>query len=137
MSEETNVNIAAKQTKKPTKAERARALLKEGRSIKEVAAMLGTSLQYVYSLRYVDKKKAKTKRSKRVKEMKPVLPPLKKPGRPKGSKNKPKSSPPLRGFGDAEIKREGALVPDSLIYIGNPRPNLWARIKAVFTGRYE
>ena len=145
MSEETNVNIAAKQTKKPTKAERARALLKEGRSIKEVAAMLGTSLQYVYSLRYVDKKKAKTKRSKRAqlaKEMKPVLPSLKKPGRPKGSKNKTdlqKLRKAVDGITPPEVKKEAE--PDaqwkSFYYISNPRPNLWTRIKAVFTGRYE
>ena len=88
-----------------TKMARILELMAEGRSAKEIEEITGFSRSYINNVKYWKKHK--------------MLPSTRKPGRPKGSRNKP------------------SHAPDQIIYIGNPRPNLWARIKAVFTGRYE
>mgnify|MGYP003337000064 FL=1 len=107
-----------KEKKAETKASRIRKLVAAGHKPIEIAAMTGFRLQTVHQVMYHDRLKAAAKAAA-----------PKKLGRPKGSKNKPKAP------STAEIKKEAE--PGSLVYIGNPNPTLWSRIKAVFTGRYE
>lgn len=108
---------------KATKAERVRALLRDGKTIAEVSSLTGVTRQYVYSLRYQDNKK----------NQKPVLPAKRGRGRPKGSGKKivfvPQVSAPqtppvltLEGY----LKN---LPPD-------PQPKtFWQRLRYAFTGR--
>ena len=136
-----------------TRSDIAREMLASGQKPSEVAAMLGVTRQFIYNIRSKDKKKAKRQQIKAEAAKQPEKP-KRKVGRPKGSKDKaPRKSPGSSTaefklstakiksgtaeikFPPAEIKKEAE--PQSLVYIGNPRPNLWARIKAVFTGRYE
>ena len=112
--------------KQETKSSRIRALVAAGHKPKEIAAMTGFSVNHVYNLMHRDKQRAA---AKAFKEMNQVLPLRKKPGRPKGRKNKPKAPP------TPEVKKEAVVA--SVIHTSNTRPNLWARVKAVFTGRYE
>ena len=89
--------------------------------------MTGFRLQTVHTTMYYERIKAAKKT--------PI-----KMGRPKGSKNKTdlqKLRKAVDGIMPPEVKKEAEPVPQSLVYIGNPTPNLWTRIKAVFTGRYE
>lgn len=118
-------SLKSKSSKVETKASRVRKLVAAGHKPLEIAAMTGFRLQTVHNTMYHDRLKAAAKAAA-----------PKKLGRPKGSKNKPKSlSTAEILFPPAEIKKEAE--PQSLVYIGNPTPNLWTRIKAVFTGRYE
>ena len=110
---------------KTSKAARIRALVALGYKPKEIAAMTGFRLQTVHTAMYYERIRAAKKA--------PI-----KMGRPKGSKNKTdlqKLRKAVDGIMPPEVKKEAE--PQSLVYIGNPTPNLWTRIKAVFTGRYE
>ena len=116
-----------KEKKPETKASRIRKLVAAGHKPIEIAAMTGFRLQTVHQVMYHDRLKAAAKAAED-----------KKPGRPKGSKNKTdlqKLRKAVAGIMPPEVKKEAE--PGSLVYIGNPTPNLWTRIKAVFTGRYE
>ena len=59
-------------TKPPSRAARIRALLAEGRKPAEIAATLGTTLQYVYCVRNYDKTKAAANKRISPKTGKPV-----------------------------------------------------------------
>lgn len=110
---------------KQSKSARIRALFALGHKPKEIAAMTGFRLQTVHTALYYERIRAAKKT--------PI-----KMGRPKGSKNKTdlqKLRKAVDGITPPEVKKEAE--PQSLVYIGNPTPNLWTRIKAVFTGRYE
>lgn len=128
-----------------TKSDIAREMLAAGQKPGEVAAMLGVTLQFIYNMRARDKRKAQQIKAIKAETKKQSDKPKRKVGRPKGSKDKaPRKSAKLSGlstaeimFPPAEIKKEGEPVAYGIHYVGNPRPNLWARIKAVFTGRYE
>ena len=120
-----------KKSKPETKASRVRKLVAAGHKPIQIAAMTGFRLQTVHQVMYHDRLKAAAKAAED-----------KKPGRPKGSKNKTdlqKLRKAVDGITPPEVKKEAE--PDaqwkSFYYISNPRPNLWTRIKAVFTGRYE
>ena len=120
-----------KKSKPETKASRVRKLVAAGHKPREIAAMTGFRVQTVHQVMYHDRLKAAAKAAED-----------KKPGRPKGSKNKTtlqKLRKAVDGITPPEVKKEAE--PDaqwkSFYYISNPRPNLWTRIKAVFTGRYE
>lgn len=102
-----------RKTKKPgrkpkARAERIRELTRAGFTPKQIREKVGGTIEYVYvvrtAMRAADKKKRK-----------PVLP-----------------------FTPAPVKREGTSVPfdpyASFIHRAEPRPTLWQRIKAVFTG---
>ena len=118
-----------KKAKPETKASRVRKLVAAGHKPIQIAAMTGFRLQTVHQVMYHDRLKAAAKAVEN-----------KKPGRPKGSKNKTdlqKLRKAVAGIMPPEVKKEAEPVPQSLVYIGNPTPNLWTRIKAVFTGRYE
>ena len=110
---------------KTSKAARIRALFALGHKPREIAAMTGFRLQTVHTAMYYERIRAAKKA--------PI-----KMGRPKGSKNKTdlqKLRKAVDGIMPPEVKKEAE--PQSLVYIGNPNPTLWSRIKAVFTGRYE
>lgn len=116
-----------KKAKPETKASRVRMLVAAGHKPREIAAMTGFRVQTVHQVMYHDRLKAAAKA---------VAP--KKVGRPKGSGNKTtlqKLRKAVDGITPPEVKKEAA--PGGLIYMGNPNPTLWSRIKAVFTGRYE
>ena len=129
-----------------TKSDIAREMLAAGQKPGEVAAMLGVTLQFIYNMRARDKRKAKRQQIKAEAAKQPDKP-KRKVGRPKGSKDKQPRKVPnnktdlqklrkaVDGITPPEVKKEAE--PQSLVYIGNPTPNLWTRIKAVFTGRYE
>lgn len=96
-----------------TKADRARALMAEGKTTDQIAAALGVTKQYVYSLRCMDKKK------------KPVPAPAKrKPGRPKGSKTKKVQEP-----SPMEPVSSGTIT-----YIAPKRYTFTERLRILFTG---
>lgn len=130
-----------------TKSDIAREMLAAGQKPGEVAAMLGVTLQFIYNMRARDKRKAQQIKAIKVEAKKQSDKPKRKVGRPKGSKDKQPRKVPnnktdlqklrkaVDGIMPPEVKKEAE--PQSLVYIGNPTPNLWARIKAVFTGRYE
>ena len=116
-----------KKSKPETKASRVRKLVAAGHKPREIAAMTGFRLQTVHTALYYERIRAAKKATAPIKI-----------GRPKGSKNKTdleKLRKAVDGITPPEVKKEAE--PQSLVYIGNPRPNLWTRIKAVFTGRYE
>ena len=129
-----------------TRSDIAREMLASGQKPSEVAAMLGVTRQFIYNIRSKDKKKAKRQQIKAEAAKQPEKP-KRKVGRPKGSKDKQPRKVPnnktdlqklrkaVDGIMPPEVKKE--VEPQSLVYIGNPTPNLWTRIKAVFTGRYE
>ena len=129
-----------------TRSDIAREMLASGQKPSEVAAMLGVTRQFIYNIRSKDKKKAKRQQIKAEAAKQPEKP-KRKVGRPKGSKDKQPRKVPnnktdlqklrkaVDGITPPEVKKE--VEPQSLVYIGNPTPNLWTRIKAVFTGRYE
>ena len=129
-----------------TRSDIAREMLASGQKPSEVAAMLGVTRQFIYNIRSKDKKKAKRQQIKAEAAKQPEKP-KRKVGRPKGSKDKQPRKVPnnktdlqklrkaVDGIMPPEVKKEAE--PQSLVYIGNPTPNLWTRIKAVFTGRYE
>ena len=122
-------SLKSKSSKKESKASRIRKLAAAGHKPKEIAAMTGFRLQTVHTAMYYE----------RIRAAKKAIAPIK-IGRPKGSKNKTdlqKLRKAVDGIMPPEVKKEAEPVPQSLVYIGNPTPNLWARIKAVFTGRYE
>ena len=121
----SSLSSKPKSNKKESKASRIRKLAAAGHKPREIAAMTGFRLQTVHTALYYERIRAAKKT--------PI-----KMGRPKGSKNKTdlqKLRKAVDGIMPPEVKKEA--VPQSLVYIGNPTPNLWARIKAVFTGRYE
>jgi hypothetical protein len=133
-----------------TKSDIAREMLAAGQKPSEVAAMLGVTLQFIYNMRARDKRKAKRQQINAIKADVKKQPDKakRKVGRPKGSKDKQPRKVPnnktdlqkLRKAVDGitpPVKKEGEPVAYGIHYVGNPRPNLWARIKAVFTGRYE
>ena len=146
-------------TKVETKASRIRKLTAAGHRPREIAAMTGFRVQTVYDVLYKDKVKAQLKAAARAKagtynvmyntqaEAAP-----KKRGRPKGSGNKTPVSTHVHiaslkklrqspeGIDSPRLPPGKTLAPDAqqhVIYMGNPNPTLWSRIKAVFTGRYE
>lgn len=133
-SSSNSLSSKSKSSKKESKASRIRKLAAAGHKPREIAAMTGFRLQTVHTAMYYE----------RLRTAKKAISPIKM-GRPKGSKDKaPRKSAKTSKIPAAqskvqfaEVKREGAPLPGSLVYISNPRPNLWTRIKAVFTGRYE
>ena len=124
-------SLKSKSSKKESKASRIRKLAAAGHKPREIAAMTGFRLQTVHTALYYERIRAAKKATAPIKI-----------GRPKGSKNKTtlqKLRKAVDGITPPEVKKEAE--PDaqwkSFYYISNPRPNLWTRIKAVFTGRYE
>ena len=130
-----------KKSKPETKASRVRKLVAAGHKPREIAAMTGFRVQTVHQVMYHDRLKAAAKAAED-----------KKPGRPKGSKNKTPVSTHVHiaslnklrqspeGIDSPRLPPGKTLAPDAqqhVIYMGNPNPTLWSRIKAVFTGRYE
>ena len=124
---------------KTSKAARIRALFALGHKPREIAAMTGFRLQTVHTTMYYERIKAAKKTPTKM-------------GRPKGSKNKTPVSTHVHiaslkklrqspeGIDTPRLPPGKTLAPDAqqhVIYMGNPNPTLWSRIKAVFTGRYE
>ena len=116
-----------------TKSDIAREMLAAGQKPGEVAAMLGVTLQFIYNMRARDKRKAKRQQIKTEAAKQPDKP-KRKVGRPKGSKDKQPRKVPnnktdlqklrkaVDGIMPPEVKKE--VEPQSLVYIGNPTPNL-------------
>ena len=96
-----------------TKANKARQLMAEGKPLKEIAAMLGVTMQYLYTLRYHDKKRG----------LKPV---------PKKSKATKKRKPAKKL---TPMKPEDPQ-PNAIIYLPQPEPKLsfMQRLRVLFTG---
>ena len=134
-------SLKSKSSKKESKASRIRKLAAAGHKPKEIAAMTGFRLQTVHTAMYYE----------RIRAAKKAIAPIK-IGRPKGSKNKTPVSTHVHiaslnklrqspeGVTSPRLPPGKTLAPDAqqhVIYMGNPNPTLWSRIKAVFTGRYE
>lgn len=106
---------------KQTKADRVRELDRAGFTVKQIAAKAGCDVDYVYMVRYMDRKKVKAE---------PTAPtPTKRgPGRPKGSMNKAKRS----SVGTGITTAPGPVIFEPF----KPAPlTLKQRFMALFTGR--
>lgn len=116
--------MANKKSTKPTKAERVRILLKEGRSVQEAAATVGVTKQYVYNMKYKLRKMqhVEAKPVVRISEItgKPVRKYKKRQTKPAST---PTSTPPKVQYIEIEVPQ--------------PHYNLtWGqRLKALLTGR--
>lgn len=97
------------------KADQARQLMAEGKSLKEVAAMLGVTLQYLYSLRYVDKKRS-------------TIPVLKKKKATKTRALKQKAAL------EDHISAQQAVLQQKVWLVPKPKLSWAQRFKVLFTG---
>lgn len=119
----TNTNTNTNNTKPPSRAARIRALLAEGRKPAEIAATLGTTLQYVYCVRNYDKTKAAANKRISAKTGKPV--------RKYTRRNVAKPTPTT----------PAPKVVHQPIYVEVPVPQpfshftFWQRLRILFTGR--
>jgi transposase len=110
-----------------SRASRIRALLAEGKTPIQIAAQLGCTKQAVYLTRYSEKKKA-AKLAKR------------KPGRPKGSKSKPKQVT-QQDIEQAKKRAEELRLqynphPGTMQFLNTAPPyGFMDRIRILFTGR--
>lgn len=119
--------MAHKNANKPlSRAERVRILLKEGRSVKEIAATVGVAAQFVYNVRYDAAKKAKAAQAA-----------------PDGVRISEKTGKPVRKYKKRRVKPASTPTPTppkvQYIEIEVPQPHYnltWGqRFKALFTGR--
>lgn len=101
-------------SKKLSKAQQIRNLLAEGKTPAQIAATLGTTLSYIYVVKYETKKKA--------------APPKRGPGRPKGSKNKKKKTVKPAPAVVTAPAVQMSLIPAAPL-------GLMARLRVLFTGR--
>lgn len=122
----------------PSRAQRIRELLSEGKTPDQIAMLLGVKRQYIYVVKHATKKKAK-----------PPVPVKRKPGRPKGSKTKQKFTPNQRmvetqtqHMGNliaaytttSPLASQGTVITPSIVTVSEPRRTFWQRLKYVFTG---
>ena len=107
-----------------TKADRVRELDRAGFTVKQIAAKAGCDVDYVYMVRYMDKKKDKAE---------PTAPVKRGPGRPKGSKNKRSNV----GTGITTPAPTAPILFDATQNPPIPAPKLTMkqRFMALFTGR--
>lgn len=114
-----------KQYPKQTKAERVLELDRAGFTVKQIAAKVGCPVNYVYTVRYMNKK-AKAE---------PTAPVKRGPGRPKGSTNKVKRS--SAGTGITTPASTAPILFDATQNPPIPAPKLTMRQRfmALFTGR--
>lgn len=132
-----------KSTTPLSRTQRVRILLKEGRSVQEIAATVGVTAQFVYNVRYSEQKKAKGAEAKA--EAVRISPKTGKPVR-KYTKRKAKKSLAERGAELRQWAAERTELPPvpaepqvKYIEIEVPQPHYsltWGqRFKALFTGR--
>lgn len=117
---------------KQTKAERIRELDRAGFTVKQIAAKVGCTVDYVYVVRWDSKKKAAEPTTPA-----PSVAPAPKRGRPKGSKNKkPNASTGIK-FVPVPLKNEGQIIGYGYGHPPIPAPKLTMRQRfmALFTGR--
>lgn len=121
-----------KSTTPLSRTQRVRILLKEGRSVQEIAATVGVTTQFVYNVRYSEQKKAKGAEAKA-----------------EAVRISPKTGKPVRKYTKSKAKKslaEHTALPPvpaepqvKYIEIEVPQPHYsltWGqRFKALFTGR--
>ena len=105
-------------TVQQTKSERARAMIKEGKTAQEIAATLGVTRQYVYNMKYaMSGKKAKARKAaKRISKF---------------------TGKPVRPYTKRKVEAPQPEIRYVQVDVPQPHYNLtWAqRFKALFTGR--
>lgn len=111
-----------------TKADRVRELDRAGFTVKQIAAKVGCDVDYVYMVRYMDRKKVKA-------EPTAAVPAKRGRGRPKGSTNKTKRS--SVGTGITTPAPTAPILFDATKNPPIPAPKLTMkqRFVALFTGR--
>lgn len=108
---------------KQTKADRVRELDRAGFTVKQIAAKAGCDADYVYMVRYMDRKKVKAEPTAAA-----PTPVKRGPGRPKGSTNKVKRN----SAGTGITTHPGPVIFEPF----KPAPlTLKQRFMALFTGR--
>ena len=126
-TKQANTNTNTNTNKPPSRAARIRALLAEGRKPAEIAATLGTTLQYIYGVRNYDKTRAKNKATS-------------------GKRISAKTGKPVRKYTRRNVAKPTPTTPapkvvHQPIYVEVPVPQpfshftFWQRLRILFTGR--
>ena len=113
-----------------SKASRIRVMLNQGTPPKEIAATLNTTLQNVYSVKYLTKKKADAKKAK-AKELASTA----------SVRISPITGKPVRAYKRRKPKQKRAQVVHKPFFIDVPVPqpvghfSFWQRLRILFLGR--